>query len=130
MSFVVARLMRYDACVITGATLRFAANSARSASVYGLFTHWFEFLAQMAIADASIAAARSNAVGSPPLVEMCAPRRSPGASGKEKRVMADVSFRAAKTARNPAATERSLPRCTGSLALFGARDDTERVTAA
>src|SRR5256885_508850 len=87
VSLVVARLIRYEACVITGATLRFAVNSAHSASVYGLLTHWFEFLAKMAMAEASIAAARSNAVGRPPLVEMCAPRRSPGASGKEKRVM-------------------------------------------
>src|SRR5437867_3498677 len=39
------------------------------------------------MADASIAAARANAAGRPPLVEMCAPRRSPGASGKDKRVM-------------------------------------------
>src|SRR2546430_9060353 len=96
--------MRYDACVMTGARVRFAANSPRISSVSGFPSHWFEFLAKMAMALALITAARSNAVGSPPLVDVCAPIRSPGASGKAKRVILECGGSPPPSERQGAAT--------------------------
>ncbi len=75
--FVVARLIRYDACVITGRSVRFSVKRATSSSDIVFPFHWFEFLAKRAMAVAPAAVARSKAVCSPPFVDMCAPRRSP-----------------------------------------------------
>src|ERR1051325_2989193 len=90
-ALVVARLMRYEAGVKIGLTVRSLAKSATSSSVIVFPFHWFEFFAKSAIAEALIIEARSKTVCRPPLVEMCAPMRSPCFSWKRKRGMREFA---------------------------------------